>query len=120
MGTDGSCLELERTDGHGREVELDVRVDGQCYSGSTSAWLDLGQVADLRELERVRQGRATFQGTSPENLWLEFYSTDPLGHMAVRGHLGWTTPLGFLWRVGFGFPFEPDRLPGVVHFFERL
>jgi hypothetical protein len=54
------------------------------------------------------------------DLRLEFHAVDSLGHMAVRGHLGWNHPQGFPLQLRFGFHFEPDRLPALLRFFETI
>jgi hypothetical protein len=77
-------------------------------------------VTELRRLDGRRQGQATLSGASPEDLRLQFYSTDSLGHMAIRGHLGWNNPYGFLLQLQFGFAFEPDRLPSLLKYFETI
>jgi hypothetical protein len=127
---DDSFLELDRSElgapgtPSDRDVLLNVTARASGYSASDQAWVverDLDRfVTELRNLESRRQGHATLAGASPDDLRLEFYSTDSLGHMAVRGHLGWNNPKGFLLQLRFGFDFEPAHVPTLVRYFETI
>jgi len=127
---DNSLLELERSElgptgtPSDRDVLLNVTARVAGYSAADQAWVtdtDLNRfIGELRTLEARRKGQATLSGASPDDLRLEFYSTDLLGHAAVRGHLGWNNAKGFLLQLRFGFDFEPDRLPAMLQFFETL
>jgi hypothetical protein len=74
----------------------------------------------LRALDQNRKGKALLVSASPDDIQLEFYSTDSAGHMAVRGQIGRTDPHGFLAQLQFGFRFEPDKLPSVLEYFETI
>jgi hypothetical protein len=106
------------------DILLNVTVQVSSYSAADQHWvvaLDWKRfLSDLHTLDERRQGSAILQGASPEDLRLEFYSTDSAGHMAVRGHLGWHRPDGHFLQLRFGFSFEPDRLPKVVRALEAL
>jgi hypothetical protein len=127
---DNSFLELDRSKlgqlhtPSDEDVLLNVTARCAGYSAADQAWVvgrDLDRfVTELRNLEARRQGQATLAGASPDDLKLEFYSSDSLGHMAVRGHLGWNHPHGFLLQLQFGFNFEPDRLPALLRYFETI
>jgi hypothetical protein len=127
---DGSLLELDRSElgppgtPGDRDVLLNISVRVSGYSAADQAWAverDLDRfVEELRHLERKRQGQAVLTGASPDDLRLEFHSTDSAGHMAVRGYVGWNHPSGFLLQLQFGFDFEPDLLPGLVRYFETI
>jgi len=100
------------------DILLSVTVKASSYAAADQSWVVAGEwdrfLLELRTLDEQRQGRAVVEGASPDDLRLEFYSTDSAGHMAVRGHLGWHKPDGHLLQLRFGFSFEPDLLPGVV------
>ena len=127
---DNSLLELERSElgspdmPGDRDVLLNVTARVASYSAADQAWIvdtELNRfIAELRDLEARRQGQATLSGALADDLRLEFYSTDSLGHPAVRGHLGFNNPNGFLLQLRFGFDFESDRLPALLRFFETL
>ena len=127
-------LELSRaelgpvgTPGEG-DVLFDITARVSSYSGVGQAWVlasDLdGFVIELRRLEELRHGQATLSGVSPRELKLEFYSTDSVGHMAVRGYVGRQKLVRnqswILLQLPFDIDFEPDRLPSVLKFFERI
>jgi hypothetical protein len=108
------------TPGEG-DILLNVAVKAWSYSAADHSWVMAGDwdrfLLELKALDERRQGRAVLGGSSPDDLRLEFYSTDSVGHMAVRGHLGRHRFDGHflqLLQLRFGFSFEPDRLPGVV------
>jgi len=106
------------------DVRLNVSVRTARYAAADHSWLirpDLDRfLRELRALDQSRQGQAVLVSPSPDGLRLEFYSTDSAGHMAVRGQLGRTDRYGFLSQLRFGFAFEPDKLPFVLEYFERI
>ena len=127
---DNSFLELVRgelgppgTPGD-RDVLFNITANVSGYSAADEAWVaerDLDRFVEaLRKLEAGRQGEAVLIGASPDDLRLEFHSTDSVGHMAVRGHVGWNHPSGFLLQLRFGFNFEPDLLPSLFRYFETI
>lgn len=69
---------------------------------------------ELRTLEGCRQGHATLESASPEDLRLDFLSTDSAGHMAVKGQVRRRTAEDFALQLQFAFAFEPDELPRVL------
>jgi hypothetical protein len=97
-------------------LNISVRVRG--YSALDQAWVlgsDWGEfLKQMAEVDRTRRGRARVEGASPDDLELEVYSTDSIGHFAVRGHVGRHSPDGHRLRLEFDFSFEPDRLPYIV------
>ena len=100
------------------DILLNVTVEVAGYSAADQSWVVAEEwnrfLTELRLLDQRRQGRAVVVGASPDDLRLEFYSTDSAGHMAVRGRVGWHKPDNHFLQLRFGFPFEPDLLPGVV------
>ena len=106
------------------DVLLNVSVGVSGYSAADQSWVvgsDLKHfLTELRALEQKRQGSALLVSPSPDDLRLQFYSTDSAGHMAVRGHLGWNKANGFLLQLQFGFSFEPDKLPYILDYFEAV
>lgn len=103
-------------------LKITARVSG--YSASDQAWVTGNDwqefLAEFCALEEKRQGKAALAGASPDDLMLEFLSTDSQGHMAVRGHIGWNNPSGYLLQLRFGFDLEPDRLPTILKEFQKL
>jgi hypothetical protein len=106
------------------DVLLSISVKVGAYSAADQAWIvsDVFHsfLEQLQTLESNRKGRAVLDGASPDDLRLEFYSTDSSGHMAVKGHLGWRTVEQHHQQLQFGFDFEPDRLPSLVQSFKRF
>jgi hypothetical protein len=123
IGSDG-FLELERSLVGGPDsppdpdILLNVTVQVGGYSAADQSWVTGdawdGFLTDLKKLDEQRQGLAIVEGASPDDLRLEFYSTDSAGHMAVKGHLGWCKPDGHVLGMKFAFSFEPDLLPNLV------
>lgn len=119
-------LEFERSEvgEFDPDLLLNLTVNVGNYSATDQLWIaqsDLKAFCEqLRELESRRKGRAILVGASPDDLQLEFYSTDSLGHMGVKGHVGWQESEGFPLKLEFGFAFEPDQLPTLLKFFEGL
>jgi hypothetical protein len=106
------------------DVQLQVTVRIAGYAAADQSWVVRSHMErflhQLRVLEQKRHGHAMLASPAPEDLQLEFYSIDSAGHMAVRGHVGWTDPNRFLQQLRFGFAFEPDKLPGILEYFEAL
>jgi len=107
-----------------------VRVSGKniVFTAETWAWVDARVLAafssQLRELEARRQGSATLESMSWDELKLEVCSTDRAGHVAACGQVGhWCHGADGQARwsvVGFGIPFCPTELPALVREFEGL
>jgi hypothetical protein len=106
------------------DLLLNVTIRSYHYSADGKRWVVAEDwqrfLCELRVLEERRQGSAVLVGASPDDLRIQFFSTDYLGHMAVRGHVGWSAPGGHRQRLQFGFDFEPDRLPAVLAGFVGL
>jgi hypothetical protein len=110
------------------DVELSVVVSSQQFGGHGFAWVAAPALAvflaQLRQLEARRQGEATLEGLSPEELRLRIWSVDRRGHMAVGGlvaklvHHGEGGPYRHV--VQFGFEFDPTLLPRVVTGFHAI
>src|SRR5258705_2663531 len=106
---DNSFLELDRSElgppgtPVDRDVLFSISANVAGYSATDQAWVvesDFDRfVEELRHLEHRRHGQAVLAGSSPDDLTLEFHSTDSIGHMAVRGHVGWNHPSGFLLQL---------------------
>jgi hypothetical protein len=121
---EGAYLELERSElgpaGTSGESDLlvNVTVDVRGFSAADQSWIVDSNwnrfLAELRQLEATRQGRAVLQGASTDELRLEFLSLDRLGHMGVRGLVKRRHVNGFDLGLEFGFSFEPDRLPEIL------
>lgn len=120
VGEAGS-VELERAEFGGpntpadEDILLNISVQVRGYSAQDQMWISAGAwrlfLERLVEVERTRRGGARVEGASPEDLALEIFSTDSVGHFAVRGHVGWTPHDGHRLRLEFALAFETDRLP---------
>ena len=127
---DAAFLELERSELGSTEnptdanVLLNVTVQVGSYSGADQCWISANDLKrfliELRALEARRQGQAVLSGASPDELRLEFYSIDSVGHMGIKGHLGWTRSEEFPLQLKFGFEFGPDRLRLLLEYFETI
>ena len=103
---------------------LNITVQVRGYSAADQSWI-VGRewesfLSELTALEKSRRGQAVANGASPDDFRLEIFSTDSVGHMAIRGHVGWHSPDGHLLHLKFGFRFEPDRLPKLVRDFKQV
>jgi hypothetical protein len=122
-------LELERCESlsgscPGDDILLEVTVAIRGFAAEDQAWV-LGSewgafVAEVRQLERDRQGRASVEGMSPDEFRLEVFSTDRAGHMALTGKVRRPHVEGFTLSLEFGFAFAPDLLPQLVRDFAAL
>jgi hypothetical protein len=127
---DSGWLVLERAEvgppGTPADTDLLLNVSAEVggFSAADQNWVTgpawSGFLAEFGQLEARRQGRATLVGASPEDLQLEFFSTDRAGHMAVRGLVRRLTADYFELRLGFGFAFAPDELPRLLVELKRL
>jgi hypothetical protein len=106
------------------DVLFNVTVRTGGYAAADQSWVirsDLDRfLQQLRALNQNRQGKAALVSASPDDLQLEFYSTDSAGHMAIQGQVRRTEPNGFLLELRFGFAFEPDKLPSLLEYFEAI
>jgi hypothetical protein len=100
------------------DVLVNITVDAQGFAAADQSWIVgaawNGFLAQLRKLEARRQGGATLESASPDDLQLEFFSTDSAGHMAVKGQVHRRKIGGFKLLLQFGFAFEPDELPRIL------
>jgi hypothetical protein len=129
-GLTGESLEIagaKSPSGDGR-VDRDhlliVAVQFHGFAGQTDPWvLDEAWRAfleDLAELERARQGAASLEATSPEELRLSFRSTDSAGHMAVEGFVGVRSG-SYAAKLTFSpMAFDPTELPRVLRELKAL
>ena len=103
-------------------LSLAVAVGG--YRANDEVWVFADEwrtfMEELRALQRSRKGAATLRGPGPQDLELVFKATDPMGHMAVSGFIGWNSPDGFYQRLEFGFEFDAGLLASVVSEFTAL
>ena len=128
-GLDGESMEITSTRsssddeiGRDRLVVVAVRLRG--FSGQTDAWiLDEAWSAfleDLARLERARQGAASFESISPDEIRISFRSIDGAGHMAVDGFVGIRTG-GYATKLTFSaMRFDPTELPRVLRELKAL
>jgi hypothetical protein len=76
-------------------------------------------ITELKEMERLRQGKATLEGVNTEDLKLVFMTTGRAKHSAVSGLIGWDYN-GNYQKLEFGFPFDAGMLYNVVQELEVL
>ncbi|MFO1054392.1 MAG: hypothetical protein U1F36_19400 [Planctomycetota bacterium] len=124
ISSEDGAIELERADfgapgtPSDDDILLNVSVRVRGYAAHDQAWIVGSDWAEflkqMGEVDRTRRGRARLQAASPDDLELEVYPTDLIGHFAVRGHVGRRYTEAHRLRLEFDFPFEPDRLPYIV------
>jgi len=110
------------------DVELSISVCSEAFTGQGFAWVEgtrlAAFVAELRELERRRQGTVKLEGMSPEEFHLRIWSVDRWGHVAVGGRGAKDVFLGqhgpYRHAVEFGFEFDPSLLPKVLSAFQEI
>ena len=95
-----------------RQIPVSVLSDG--FAGDMSVvWVDATAfeqfLAQLAALEARRQGTARLKGMDNPDFWLEFRSTDGIGHMSVSGRVARDGQM-----LEFEFPFCPSLLQNVV------
>ena len=129
-GDKGQLFAIERSvfgePGASAEADLllnvTVKVGG--YAAADQSWVMADDwrafLTDLRELERTRRGKATLEGASPRDLKLVLCVIDPIGHMAISGHLGWDSPDGFAQKLEFGFEIDAGMLQTTIREIEEL
>ena len=110
------------------DVELSLAVSSDQFSGQSFAWVAAPAfasfLAELRELERRRQGTAALEGVSAEEFRLRIWSVNRRGHVAVDGliakqvYRGDSSP--YRHALEFGFEFDPTLLPRVLSGFEAI
>lgn len=123
VGNDGSLI-LERSElgapgtPADQDILLNITVESGGFAAADQSWITAedwkGFLSELRTLDTRRQGMATLIAASPEDLRLEFLSTDPAGHMAVRGQVRRRTAEKFELKLQFAFAFDPDELPRLL------
>jgi hypothetical protein len=101
-----------------KDILLNITVESGGFAASDQSWIT-GQewvafLSGIQTLELRRRGVATLIAASPEDLRIEFFSTDAAGHMAVRGQVRRSTMEEFELKLQFGFAFSPDELPRVL------
>jgi len=117
MGDGENWLELSRGVGAHGDLLVVVAVHHSGFSGTIDVWILReawdGFVADLRRLEKRRQGAASVEGMSPRELSLTVQSIDRSGHLAVEGQIGIRGQRTVTLRFS-PIEFDPTTLPGIV------
>ncbi len=100
------------------DILLNMTASVGGYAAADQVWIPRSEadifLAQLATLDRDRRGAARLRGATPEEFELTFYSTDRVGHLAVRGHVRQVTPEGYELALRFAFGFEPDQLPRIL------
>jgi len=95
------------------DVYLSIKVESNGFSGKNDLWVLSAEFEsfchNLKLLEEKRKGAARLTSISPNELDIEVFSVDNLGHMAVEGNTGYTVD-NFNHTVTFGFEFDPYYL----------
>jgi len=98
-----------------RRATVKVTVPG--FSATVETWVANvdweGFLEELRELERLRQGRAQVSADDPRDFQLTLASTDRSGHMGITGRLGRTEGSGRT-LMDYGFDVDPGQLPHIL------
>ena len=103
------------------DAYVTVRVESRGYAGSNDLhFLD----ADFRQfcsgllkLQKTLKGEAILRSVSPGELEIRVEPFDALGHMSVKGKIGYHifTSHSSNWHsVEFGFEIDPQQLDGVA------
>jgi hypothetical protein len=116
----GDSISIERASESGAADDILVLVDIRCrgFTGRIDTWL-LRQAwvcfcDQLERLEQSRQGEATVESISPQELRLVVRSIDHAGHMGAEGLVGYR---GFMGETLLSFSvmqFDPSSLPNLV------
>jgi hypothetical protein len=110
------------------DLELSVVLETVNFRGRNDSVGVLGDIwkqflADLRRLERTRQGSARLSSMSSEDLDLRIHSSDRVGHINISGYMG-----GLVFhdgepqvaRIPIGLTLDPTLLPEILKDFEAL
>lgn len=99
------------------DAYVTVKVHSNGYSGQNDLWVSSISLhhfcRNLIDLEKRRKGEALLESMSPDELYLQIFSIDSLGHMGPKGNTGYTVFKGsdiFPHSVTFGFEFDPSQL----------
>ncbi len=103
------------------DAYITIKLNSNGYAGQNKLWVSYQSLCNFCDslifLEKKRKGEATLKSLSPEELRLQIFSIDSLGHMGVRGSTGFKvfkeTDL-FPHSVTFGFEFDPSQLSKAV------
>jgi hypothetical protein len=118
-GTSSLVIDLASWDG---DAYVAVAVESRGFAGRN----DLHVVADafqtfctsLVSLQRTLKGEARLTGVMPNELDIVLAPADALGHIVVKGHIGYDVQMAHTsyWHaVHFGFQVEPTQLDAAAN-----
>ena len=119
--TDYFELDLATQEGRGTPAEGDaymtLKIVSAGFEGHNDLWVDSRSLQkfcrDIIELATKRQGSATIEGISPNELEITVRSIDRSGHMVVEGFTGYEVQRERGTRrhsITFGIEFDPSQL----------
>lgn len=118
-GLNGDLLEITRRDevcDDDLPLSINLQFKGFC-ANTKVVWIARQQwspfLKDLEGIEKTRQGLASVEAMSPEELLLRFRSIDRAGHMAVDGFVG-VQGLHSAKLTFSKMEFDPTELPRVL------
>lgn len=110
-------VEIRLAEGKG-DLLLMVAVSRSGFRGTIDTWVKreswMGFAQDLTVLESRRQGQATIESISPEELALTVCSVDKAGHMAVSGRISVRTFDSEVSLAFLSMGFDPSQLPRIA------
>jgi len=111
-------LTIDRAEPSDGDLLVIVEVRCRGFAGRIDTWIArpawLEFCDQLTRLEQRRQGQASVESMSPNELRLTVQSTDRAGHMAVEGCLGYRGVHGEV-RLSFSpMPFDSSTLLALV------
>jgi hypothetical protein len=111
---------------------LYVEVFSKGFGGSTeSVWFSEKDVKpfleQIQELDKTRKGSANLlnmsSGSDANPLDFTIFSTDSLGHLAIRAtlrKLAYLSNFADILKVSVSFEIEPNLLPSIIRDFKKL
>jgi hypothetical protein len=111
-------VSIERAAPSNADVLVFVKARCPGFSGEIDTWIAreawVGFCEQLAALNEHRQGQATVESISPNELRLVVRSTDRLGHMGVEGELGYRGVHGETSLRFSAMAFDPSMLPQLL------
>ena len=111
-------LSIERAEPSDDDLLVIVEVRCSGFNGRIDTWISretwIEFCNQLRVLAERRQGEATIESISPNELRLTVRSIDRAGHMAIEGLLGYRGVHGETLLTFSPMSFDPSTLPTLL------
>jgi hypothetical protein len=118
LSDSGDYVSVEAADSSGDDILAIVDVRTRGFTGRIDTWiLRAAWVAFCEQLSRLeadRQGVATVESMSPQELRLTIRSIDRAGHMAIEGVVGYRGTFGEVLLSFSPMEFDPSILPQLL------